>query len=75
VDKVERDAYDGKVWKGCKTVLFMLHMQRNFNEKNQSQVPVFDDSWKQVVYYDTSLEPFTLSDSIVMKNTRQLLMD
>jgi hypothetical protein len=51
-------------------VLFMLHMQRNFNEKNQSQVPVFDDSWKQVVFYDTSLEPFTLSDAIVMKNTR-----
>jgi hypothetical protein len=36
VDKVERDAYDGKIWKGCKTVLFMLHMQRNFNENYQS---------------------------------------
>ena len=65
VDKVERDAIDGKAWNGCKTVLFMLHMQRNFHEKNQSQVPVFDESWEQVVYYDTSLEPFTLSEAMV----------
>lgn len=36
VEKVEREAINGKEWQNCKTVVVMLHMQRNFHEMCQS---------------------------------------
>jgi hypothetical protein len=49
IDKVERDAIDGKKWKGLKTIILLIHMHRNIHEFNKSCIPIFDQSWEQVV--------------------------
>jgi hypothetical protein len=50
-------------------------MQRNFNEGNESNIPLFDDEWEQRVFYDVSVEPFDLNEELLLKNTLNIVKE
>jgi hypothetical protein len=51
VDKVEKEVLDGEGWDGTKTLIILMHMQRNNPEGGKSSIPLFA-GWDQKVYYD-----------------------
>lgn len=50
-------------------------MQRNFNDGKQSKIPIFDSDWEQRVFYDISVEPFELSEDLLLKNTKNIVRE
>jgi hypothetical protein len=51
VDKVEKEILDGEGWNGTKTLIILMHMQRNNPEGAKSSIPLFA-GWDQKVYYE-----------------------
>jgi hypothetical protein len=47
VDKVEKEF----TWNGTKTIIILMHMQRNNSEGSNSSIPLFA-GWEQKVYYE-----------------------
>ncbi len=41
VDKVEKEIFDNYGWPGTKTVIILMHMQRNNPEGSKSSIPLF----------------------------------
>ncbi len=51
MDKVENEILESEGWNGAKSLIILMHMQRNNPEGGKSSIPLFS-GWDQKVYYD-----------------------
>lgn len=72
VDKVEKEILDGDGWNGIKTLIILMHMQRNNPEGNNSSIPLFA-GWEQKVYYEIQEQQVSLIGDLLLKNTKQII--
>ncbi len=66
---------EGIGWDGQKTVILLVHMQRNYNEKDYSSLPLFEN-WDHRVYYDIDpYSKFNFSKNLLEKNIINIIKE